>query len=970
MAKRLVLLILLVFWTVPAGAAVDPSLFQELHWRMIGPFRAGRSLAVSGVAGEPEHFYFGSVNGGVWESVNAGRTWHPIFDDQPVGSIGALAVSRSNPKVIYVGTGEADMRSDIAQGKGVFKSVDGGKSWTFSGLGDSQQIGRILIDPADPDRVFVAALGHPYGPNEERGLFRSRDGGRTWKKVLGDDENTGAIDAAFEPGNPKVIYAVLWRARRTPWNIYPPASGPGSGLFKSTDGGDHWTRLAGGLPDRPGRIGVGLSPAKPDRVYAIVDADEGGLYRSDDRGATWRRVSHDDRTWRRGWYFGDVAVDPKNADVVYTGNTTLYMSTDGGATFNPVKGAPGGDDYHELWIDPVAPERMILGSDQGVVVTLDGGVTWSSWYNQPTAQLYHVSTDSRFPYWVYGPQQDSGAVSLPSRTTSRDGITLEQFREITAGGEAQNVAPDPLDPETIYGGTVEKLDLRTGQTRDLDPTIAYPDQWRRTWTLPLAFSPRDPRVLYFARQRVFRTDDGGEHWAVISPDLTHENPGAPPNLDAVSAAHDLGIGPRQGVVYALAPSKAADDDLWAGTDDGLVWRTRDDGEHWENVTPPALTPWSKVGNIEASAYDAELAYVAVDRHRLEDRRPYIYRTQDGGKSWQLVVKGIDEGHFVNAVREDPVRQGLLYAATEEGVYVSFDDGGEWQPLQLNLPVTSVRDLVVHGEDLVIATHGRGIWILDGMTPLRQIDAGVEAAPAWLFRPATAYRLRPAGFTGTPMPKDEPLAENPPLGAWIDYALAKTPHDPVTLEIRDASGAVVRKYSSADEPHRPDPSRAIVSPEWEGEPKGLSAEPGMHRFVWSLHYAVPKELAAVDPSAGDGVWAPPGIYTVALTVDGATLTRTLEVAPDPRVKLDDAAYQEAFELARKIEAVSARVSIASHEAGEIQREVTKRRSGAKGHAAEALDAFQRKLSDVAGAEPVSNRYAVWIQPPKKIESLRW
>jgi len=970
MQKLLAVLASLFVGVGAPAAAMNPSLFQDLHWRLVGPFRAGRVLAVSGVAGEPDHFYFGSVNGGVWESLNAGRTWRPIFDDQPIGSIGALAVARSNPKVIYAGTGEADMRSDIAQGEGVYKSTDGGSTWTFSGLGDSQQIGRIIVHPTDPGVVYVAALGHPYGPNEERGLYRTRDGGRTWTKVLGDDENTGAIDAAFEPSDPNVLYAALWRTRRTPWSIYPPASGPGSGLFKSTDGGDHWTRLAGGLPSEPGRIGIGVAPSAPGRVYAIVDAVEGGLYRSDDHGAHWRRTCADDRIWGRGWYFGNVVVDPRDADVVYVGNTNLYRSRDGGATFEPVKGAPGGDDYHELWIDPDAPERRILGTDQGAVVSLDGGLTWSSWYNQPTAQLYHVSTDDRFPYWVYGPQQDSGAVALPSRTTTRDGITMAQFREITAGGEAQNVAPDPLDPDMIYGGTVEKLDLRTGQTRSIEPTLPYPDQWRQTWTLPLAFSPREPHVLYFARQRVFRTDDGGAHWELISPDLTREDPGAPPNLDPVSAAHDPGTGPRRGVVYALAPSKKTAGDLWAGTDDGLIWRTRDDGAHWENITPKDLTPWSKVGIIDASAFDAQTAYAAVDRHRLEDRKPYIYRTHDGGRSWQLIVAGIAPDHFVNAVREDPVRRGLLYAATEKGVYVSFDDGDAWQPLQLGLPVTSVRDLVVHGEDLVIATHGRGIWILDDVSPLRQIDAHVESAPAWLFEPATAYRLRPAGFTGTPMPKDEPLADNPPLGARIDYALGRVPRDPVTLEIRDASGAIVRSFSSADAPRRRDPSRARTSPEWDVAPPALSASVGMHRFVWSIRYAVPQQLAAADPSARDGVWAPPGIYTAALTVDGTTLTRTFEVAADPRVTMDDSDYREQFDLARKVESLSARVAVASHAAAQVQDEITKRSAGAPPAVADALEAFQRDLIDVTGTLPRPYRSDRMARPPGRIESLGW
>ncbi|MBI3449956.1 MAG: hypothetical protein HY049_13700 [Acidobacteria bacterium] len=952
-----------------SGTAVDPGLFQDLHWRLVGPFRAGRTLAVSGVSGERDHFYFGAVNGGVWESVNAGRTWRPLFDDQPIGSIGALAVSRSNPKVIYAGTGEADMRSDISQGEGIFKSVDGGKTWAFAGLRDSQQIGRIIVHPRNPDVVIVAALGHPYGPNEERGLYRSRDGGGNWTKVLGGDENVGAIDAAFEPGDPNVVYAALWRTRRTPWNIYPPAGGSGSGLFKSTDGGDHFTRLTEGLPAEPGRIGIAVARSTPRRVYALVDAAEGGLYRSDDSGAHFRRVCADERIWERGWYFGDVAVDPKDADVVYVGDTSLYRSADGGATFQPVKGAPGGDDYHELWIDPDDPARRILGTDQGAVVSVDGGATWSSWYNQPTAQLYRVSTDDRFPYRVYGPQQDSGAVALPSRTTTQNGITMSEFREITAGGEAQNVVPDPLDPETIYGGTVEKLDLRTGQARDVDPTLAFPDIWRRTWTLPLAFSPLNPHALYFARQRVFRTEDGGAHWSLISPDLTRPDPGAPPNLDPVTAAHDQGTGPRRGVVYSLAPSKAADRDLWAGTDDGLIWRTRDDGAHWEDVTPQGLTPWSKVGVLESSRFDAETAYAAVDRHRLEDRKPYIYRTHDGGRSWQLVVSGILPDHFVNAVRADPVRRGLLYAATEKGVDVSFDDGDNWQPLQLGLPVTSVRDLVVHGDDLVIATHGRGIWILDDVSPLRQISADVAASSAWLFQPALAHRVRPDGFTGTPLPKDEPLAANPRLGAVLDYLLGKAPRDPVALEIRDSSGAVVARFSSADAGRPRDPSRVKVSAEWEGLPAGLSASPGMHRFVWSLRYAVPEALAAVDPSR-EGVWAPPGVYVASLIVDGSTVTRRFEVTADPRVTLSAAGYLSEFALAREVEGLATRVAVASDAAGKLQKEISRRRAAASGAVALAFDAFQRDLSAVTGGRVTPNRYDAQAFPPREIATLAW
>ncbi|MEO8461143.1 MAG: hypothetical protein ABI451_11495, partial [Dokdonella sp.] len=660
--RNLLVLILLTASLLTAsscvGATVDPSLYGDLHWRLIGPFRGGRVLTIAGVPGQPQTFYFGSVNGGVWKTGDAGRTWQPIFDDQPIASIGALAIAPSNPDVIYVGSGEADMRSDISQGDGMYKSSDAGKSWTTTGLADSQQVGRVIVDPHDANVVFVAALGHPYGANEQRGVFRSRDGGASWQRVLGEGDAVGAIDLAFEPGNPQVIYASLWQARRTPWNIYPPANGPGSGLYKSSDGGDTWTSIRGeGFPEHVGRVGIDVARSDPKRVYAIVDSeklsdDVGGLYRSDDAGAHWRKMSDDARIWGRGWYFGRVTVDPSNADRVYIPNTIMLRSDDGGKTFIALKGDETGDDFHELWIDPQNPQRQALGVDQGAIVSLNGGKTWSSWHNQPTAQMYHVSTDNRFPYRVYGAQQDSGAVGLPSRTNSPSGITMEQFHEMTAGGEAGMIAPDPDDPEIIYGGGVEKLDLRTQQTRSIDPTLAEPDLYRRTWTLPLAFGKHAPdsnssRPLYFGNQKIWRTRDGGTHWDAISPDLTRENPELPANLDAATAAHNLGTGPRRGVVYALAPSPLASAMIWAGTDDGQVWRTQDDGAHWENLTPTALTAWSKVGIIEASHFDADSAYIAVDRHRLDDRKPYIYRSHDGGKSWQLIVTGIRDGDFVN-----------------------------------------------------------------------------------------------------------------------------------------------------------------------------------------------------------------------------------------------------------------------------------------------------------------------------------
>ncbi len=951
--RRLFAVILLLAGST-VFADVDPSLFQDLHWRLLGPFRGGRVLAVAGVPGQPEHFYFGSVNGGVWETHDAGRTWEPIFDGQPIGSIGALAVAPSDPRVIYAGSGEADMRSDIAQGDGMYRSGDGGRTWGHLGLADSQQIGRVLVHPENPDVVYVAALGHPYGPNTERGVFRSRDGGKTWQKVLGKEPagDVGAIDLAFEPGNPNVIYAALWQTRRTPWNVYPPSNGPGSGLYKSTDGGDTWRQLAGhGLPADPGRIGIAVAPSAPQRVYAMVDAKEGGLYRSDDGGATWTRTSGDRRIWSRGWYFGGITVEPRDPDTVYSCNVNLYRSNDGGKTFVPVRGAPGGDDYHQLWIDPQSPERRILGVDQGATVSINGGKTWSSWFNQPTGQFYRVITDNRFPYRVYGAQQDSGAAGVPSRTNTYDGINLTQFHEVTAGGENDNVAPDPRDPDVLFGGRVDRLDLRTGQTRSVDPALAYPDHYRGVWTLPLVFSRRDPRVLYFSYQRLFRTEDGGEHWTVISPDLTRENPGVPANLDPVTAANADDPDPRRGVIYAIAPSRTADHDLWVGTDDGLIWRTRDEGGHWTDITPPELTPWSKVGILDTSHFDAETAYAAVDRHRLDDFKPYIYRTRDGGRHWQWIATGIPDGSFVNAVREDSVQPGLLYAGTEKGVYVSFDDGGHWQPLQANLPVTSVRDIDVHGDDVVIATHGRAFWVLDDVSPLRQLaaDHRIEPAAAWLFAPATAIRLRPAGFTGSPMPKEEPAAANPPAGAFLDYVLA-TEAKAISLEIRDDQGALVQRYANtgAPPPIPPDPATLTTAPEWAAPPAVLSTAPGMHRFVWPLRYAAPAGLSESRRRGGDGVWAPPGRYVVVLEVDGARLAQPLTVAPDPRLDLRPEDYARQFSLARKIEEARVAAATAVKETGVLLAALSDRRAGSKREIGKAMDALKTRTGEITAA----------------------
>jgi photosystem II stability/assembly factor-like uncharacterized protein len=971
--SRALVLLVLALVAAAAQAAVNPSLFQDLHWRLIGPFRGGRVLTVTGVPGDSRHFWFGAVDGGVWATNDAGRTWKPIFDSQPVGSIGAMAVSPSNPKVIYVGTGEADMRSDIAHGNGMYKSSDGGKTWAHIGLADTRQIGKVLVDPKNPNVVFVAALGHAYGPNAERGVFRSTDGGAHWSKVLYKNVNTGAIDLAFKPGDPNTIYAALWQTRRPPWSVYPPSNGPGSGLYVSHDGGSHWQAITGhGFPAHPGRIGIAVARSQPDRVYAIVDGPdkEGGLYRSDDGGAQWTQVSHDQRIWKRGWYFSRITVDPKNADRIYAMNTIVLRSDDGGKHFIALKGDPTGDDFHQMWIDPTHPDHQMLGVDQGALITLNGGKTWSSWYNQPTAQIYHVSTDNQFPYWVYGAQQDSGAVALPSRTSTSDGITMEQFHEMSVGGESDMIAPDPDHPDIVYGGRVKKLDRDTGQTREIDPTLAYPDaHYRAAWTLPLKFSRKGRKTLYFANQRLFKTTDGGDHWTPISPDLTRKDAGIPANLDPVTAADDNHVSHRKGVIYTISPSPLQAGTLWVGTNDGLVWRTTDGGTHWTDVTPKALTAWSKVAGIEPSHFAAGTAFLAIDRHRLDDDRPYLYRTTDGGRHWTSITAGIPDNAFVNVVREDPKHPGLLYAGTERGMFVSFDDGTHWQSLQQNLPMTSVRDIDVHGNDLVIATHGRGFWIMDDVTALRQMH-GASTDKALLFKPAVAYRVRPAGFTGTPMPAEEPKAANPPDGAYIDYVVPSGVHGPVTLTVRDAQGHLVRRFSSAEKVAKPDPATLDYAPQWVTTPSLLSKRPGMHRFVWNLRYPRPGKHAADKPQK-NGVWAPPGHYSVALSVAGHHLRQPLTLKPDPRVKVTVAAMRREFDLARKVESAQVRAAQALKRAGTLVHALDDRQTQLAGNAPlrRHVVALRDRMLTVSGVQLHVDPRNSMGTPPKRTDSLR-
>jgi photosystem II stability/assembly factor-like uncharacterized protein len=862
----------------------DASYYSALRWRMIGPFRAGRVNAVSGVITEPDTFYFGSVGGGVWKTINAGRTWTPIFDSQPVASIGALAVAPSNSKIIYVGSGEADMRDSISFGNGVYKSNDEGKTWKQVGLDNTRQIGRILVDPTKPDTVFVAALGHVYGPDANRGVFRSHDGGATWQKVLFKDNDVGAIDLAFDPTNPQIIYAAMWNVRRPPWFIYAPANGPGGGVFKSTDGGTTWKQLSTGLPVGVGRIGLAVAPTNRNRVYAIVDAKEGGLYSSKDAGATWARISSDQRIWGRGWYFNKVTADPKNADTVYVQNTSIYRSTDGGNKWTAIKGAPGGDDYHQLWINPNDPRRMIVASDQGSVVSVDGAITWSSWYNQSTAQLYHVAADYRFPYWVTGAQQDSGAVGVPSRSTHSE-ISNKDWTGLCAGGEAGYTAPDPLHPDILFGGTVTRCNVLTGATQNVSPERGA-GPFRHAWTQPLVFSKADPRALYYANQYLYKTTNGGESWTQISQDLTREDPGVPSNLNEAAAA-DAPTDKRRGVIYTIAPSPLLAPIIWIGTDDGYFHLTRDDGKTWTNVTPPELTSWSKVVMMEASHFDVNSAYAAFERHQLEDYEPYVYRTRDAGKTWQKITNGLPAGVYVQTIKEDPHKHGLLFAGTELGVFVSFDDGDHWQSLQLNLPPASARDLAIHGDDLIVATHGRGFWILDNITPLRQID-DVRKASSFLFKPAAAVNVVVGSDNGTPQPRDEALAQNPPSGVAVDYYLRSNQAGPVLLEILNPAGDVVRKYSSDDKPPVLNPDTLNIPTFWRPTPESLSAAAGMHRWVWDLRPTPPATTGPGGGGGGGGGFGNrptvlPGNYTVRLTVAGQSYTQPLVVKPDPRVK---------------------------------------------------------------------------------------
>ncbi len=886
--KSLFALIATVLSSALLAQTVNPNLLNGLRYRMIGPHRAGRTVGVAGVASQPNVFYIGVNNGGVWKTNDFGHTWNPIFDSENTGSVGDVAVAPSNPNIIYVGSGEGIQRPDLSIGNGLYKSTDAGRTWANLGLHDAQQIGGISIDKKNADRVFIAALGHPYGPNKERGVYRSLDGGKTLEQVLYIDENTGAVQVEIDPNNSQIVFATIWAARQGPWEN-GSWNGKASGLYKSMDGGTSWKQITAGLPttteDGLGRIGFTIAPSNSNRMYATVDAEKkGGLYRSDDAGANWYLLTSDSRLWGRGSDFAEVKCDPTNEDIVYSANVVVWKTIDGGKNWTGIKGAPGGDDYHRIWINPNNPKIMAIGLDQGGVVTVNGGETYSSWYNQATAQFYHVSTDNAYPYNVYGGQQESGSVGIASR--SNDGnISFREWHPVGVE-EYGYVAADPLDPNIIYGGKITKYDKRTGQVQNISPEPVRSGDVRFIRTAPVLFSPVDNKTLYFAGNVIFKTQNGGDSWEIISPDLSREAWDIPASVGIYNTA-ELQKMKRRGVVYALAPSYQDINTIWAGTDDGLIHITKDGGKTWKNITPSAISSWSKISMIEASRFDVNTAYVAVNRIRLDDMTAHIYKTTDGGATWKEIIKGIP-AEPINSVKEDAVRKGLLFAGSENQVYFSLDAGENWQSLKLNMPATSIRDLVIKDDDLVLGTHGRSFWILDNINPLRQIQTK-ETVATKLFKPQTATRVRWNMNTDTPLPPEEPAGENPPDGAMIDYAIGENSTAPIELNIIDSKGNIVRRFSSNDSLYKiPEVNIPLY---WIRPQQILSKAIGAHRFLWDMKYNPINEPAAYPMGAiknntapdATAPWVMPGMYRVQLTINGKLQEQTIEVKMDPRVK---------------------------------------------------------------------------------------
>ncbi|HYY12921.1 MAG TPA: hypothetical protein VE758_00650 [Chthoniobacterales bacterium] len=933
---------------LPPGA-IDEKLFNGMQWRQIGPFRGGRALAIEGVIGEPDTWYFGAVAGGVWKTIDGGRTWTPLFDKQDISSIGAIAVAQSDHNVVYAGTGEGAIRGNTTYGLGVYKSVDAGKTWKNVGLRDTHQIGALIVDPRNADVVIVAALGHAFGPNKERGIFRTADGGKTWTNVLYKDENTGGIDVVFDPHNPNIVFAALWQARRQPW--FFSSGGLGSGLYRSEDNGVTWKQLTGnGLPDGIlGKIGISVSGADSNRVYAIIEAKEGGIYRSDDAGQHWTRVNDDGRFRQRAWYFTKIYADPKVPDTLYVLNTGAFRSVDGGKTFDLLPARHG--DHHGLWIDPENPNRIGNANDGGVAISTDAGKTWTTQNNQPTAQFYHVAVDNAFPYHIYGAQQDNSNVGIASRTDS--GVIGREAWFEAGGGETGFVVPDPRDWHIIYSnneGFAVRYDKAHENSQDISPVPldnsghgAVDLAHRFQWVTPLMLSPHDPDTLYTAGEVVWKSTDHGNSWTQISGDLTRNDKskqqpsGGPLTNDITSVEY-------YDTIFALTESPLKRGTLWVGTDDGLVHVTTDDGQHWTKVTPK-MPDWSTVDLIEASPHDANTAYVAVDRHKLDDFKPYVFKTVDLGKTWSSIVNGIPDGAYVHAVREDPKKRGLLYAGTELGVFVSFDDGTHWQPLQLNLPPTPIHDLVVKDDDLVVATHGRSFWVLDDLTPLRQVTAQSAGTDMILYQPQTALRLH----YPEEIDKKQPAGDNPPPGAIIDYYFKAAPKDEVTLDILDASGKVVRHLSNKEKKESAQP------PEWPDRVervKTIPAHDGMNRFAWDLRYDDPIQIpgAFYSGSGPKGPLALPGDYQVKLTAAGKSQTTSLHLAIDPRTKDAEAALQKQFELAVKVNDRNSQLHQAVNEIREIRSQIDSlhKKFGEEDRAKPALtlaDDLNKKMSDV-------------------------
>jgi len=942
-----------------------PAPLPQMHWRMIGPFRGGRTRAATGVPSQPNVFYVGQVDGGVWKSNDYGRTWNPIFDTQPSQSIGAIAVAPSDPNVLYVASGEGLHRPDLSVGDGIYKSSDAGKTWEHLGLRGGQQIPALAVDPRDPNKLFAAVLGHPYGPNEERGIYRSTDGGATWAKVLHKDANTGGSDVAIDANNPSVVYASLWEETLGPWEDGNTYDGTKGGLFKSIDGGETWKPLTKGLPNDVVHIQVALSASDSNRLYAtLATSHEGGygsgaglgVYRSDDAGENWYKVTDDPRPALKigGGDLPIPMVDPKNPDVVYSASIVTERSVDGGKTWMSFRGAPGGDDYQNLWINQENPNIILLVSDQGALVSVNRGETWSSWYNQPTAQLYHVAATNTFPYQVCAGQQESGSVCISSR--GNDGqITYREWHPV-AVIEYGYVAPDPLHPEIVFGAgrsEVSKYDMVTGQVQNVTPIPVRSTAYRADRTEPILFSPLDPHDLYYAANVLFETKDYGKTWQTISPDLSREHSGQPASLRPLS---EKDTARRRGAIYAVAASFKSTDTLWAGTDDGLVWVTPDHGKSWKNITPPSLTPWSKVTQIGASHFSDRTAFVSVSRMRIDDMHPYLFRTRDSGATWESIVTGLPDDSPVDTVREDPVRKGLLFAGTETAVWVSFDDGDHWQPLQFNLPHTSMRDLLIKDNDLIVATHGRSFWTLDDISPLRQIAGMKASAGAFLFKPGSAYRVRRSTYSDTPVPPDEPAGENPPDGAVIDYALPQGTTGPVTLEILDNSGKVARKYSSTDAPESTmeELSKQLIPLYWLRMPRTLPGTTGMHRWVWDLHYTTPiatnysYPISAVPhdtPRTPQGPLALPGTYTVRLIAGDKTLTAPLTVKIDPRVHATSADLQSLFASQMKLAAMVSTSAAASLEVHSAREQLETLSKSAQPQIKEAIETLDKELAGV-------------------------